>query len=126
MAQTVESSRCAQRASSGIEAPTLADVVAAAVISVPKQVQAENPVDGLTDYVIVLLFRSELGKATAIYRDGRREVMEYKSDEELRWQLDTGHFFQHPTLGPLWYQKNGWSCRPDETVVGKLCARVKP
>jgi len=109
-----------------IEAPTLPDVVAAAVISVPKQVQAENPGAGLTDYVIVLLFRSNLGKATAIYRDGRREVMEYKSAEEFRWQLDTGHFFQHATLGPLWYQRNGWPCRPDDTVVGKLCGRVKP
>ena len=109
-----------------IEAPTLPVVIAAAVISVPKQVQTDNPVDGLTDYVIVLLYRSKPVKATAIYRDGRREVMETKSSEELRWQLDTGHFFEHATLGPLWYQKNGWSCRPDDTVLGKLCGRVKP
>jgi hypothetical protein len=44
------------------------------------------------------------------------------------WQLDTGHFFEHPTLGPLWYQKKGWSCLPEDdiTPVGRLCGRVKP
>lgn len=109
-----------------IEAPTQPDVVAAAVIAVPKKMQEEDPHAGLTDYVVVLLYRSTRGKATAIYLDGHREVMEDKSEGALSWQLDTGHYFAHSMLGPLWYQKNGWSCKPDETVVGKLCGRVKP
>jgi hypothetical protein len=109
-----------------IEEPTMPDIIAAAVIWIPQPMQAEQRAAGLTDYVIVFLYRSKAGKTTMIYRDGRREVMEDKSEGVLAWQLDTGHFFEHPTLGPLWYQKNGWSCGPDDTLLGKLCGRVKP
>jgi hypothetical protein len=109
-----------------LEAPTMPDVIAAAVISIQQPMQAEQLAAGLTDYVIVLLYRSKPGKTAVIYRDGRREVSEIKSNGELHWQLDTGHFFEHPTLGPLWYQKNGWSCEPDDPGMGRLCSRVKP
>jgi hypothetical protein len=109
-----------------IESSSTPNIVAVAVISIPKDVQADNPHAGLTDYVIVLLYRSTPDQATLVYRDGRREVLESKSEGELHWQLDTGHYFEHATLGPLWYQKNGWSCQPDDTLIGKLCGRVKP
>ena len=109
-----------------VEAPGMPDIVAAAVIAVPKEMQAEDPRTGLTDYVIVLVYRVKPGKVTLTYRDGRSEVIEGKNDERLRRQLDTGHYFEHPVLGPLWYQKSGWSCQPDATVVGKLCGRVVP
>jgi hypothetical protein len=109
-----------------IEGPDKPDIIAAAVIAVPQPMTAEQREAGLTNYVIVLLYRSTRGKTTMIYRDGRHEASEGGRDGELHWQLDTGHFFEHPTLGPLWYQKNGWSCRPDDTAVGQLCGRVKP
>lgn len=106
--------------------PATPDIIAAALIAIPQPMTAAQRQAGLTDYVIVLLFRSTPGKGTVIYRDGHREVSESTSDGEFHWQLDTGHFFEHPTLGPLWYQKNGWSCRPDDTVVGQLCGLVQP
>jgi hypothetical protein len=109
-----------------IDAPMMADVVAAAVIAVPADVQAQEPEAALTDFVIVLLFRPKTAEAVLVYGDGRREVFSASRDNELRWQLDTGRFQEHPVVGPLWYQERGWSCRPDDSVVGKLCGLVKP
>jgi hypothetical protein len=108
-----------------IESPLAPKVVAAAVIAVPKQEQARNPRLALTDYVIVIMYRMPPGAMTTVYRDGRRELVLNKR-KEMYWQLDTGHFFQHSTLGPLWYQKMGWSCVPDGSVIGQYCGLVKP
>ena len=110
-----------------LEGPAMADVIAAAVIAVPKKTQREFPDAGFTDYVIVLMYRAAPAPIEMVFRDGRRqEAKETKSENGLYWQLDTGHFQEHPVLGPLWYQKNGWSCRPDDSVAGKLCGLVKP
>jgi hypothetical protein len=108
-----------------VEGASMPNLIAVAVISVTKEMKAEEPRADLTDYVIVQLYQPS-GPSTLIYRDGRREVREVKYTGELFWQLDTGHFFEHPTLGPLWYQKNGWSCQPGNSLLGKLCGRVLP
>lgn len=100
------------------------ETLAVAVMLVPSQLKAED--SSLTDYVIVRLSRAPAGPATLIYRDGHSESRTGRKAGELAWQLDTGHFFEHPVLGPLWYQKNGWSCRPDGTPIGQLCAQLKP
>jgi hypothetical protein len=109
-----------------IEAPLMATFIAAAVIPVSKEMQASNPDVGLTDHVIVLLYRRSNAGGVTIFNDGHREPIAGGSDSELRWQIDTGWFVDHEVLGPLWYQQRGWTCRPDETVVGKLCGLVKP
>jgi hypothetical protein len=106
-----------------IESPWTPKVIAAAVIAVPKQAQDSL---ALTDYVIVLMYRMQPGPMTLVYRDGRRELLANNRQDQLYWQLDTGHFFRHPTLGPLWYQEMGWSCVPDSTALGKYCGLVKP
>jgi hypothetical protein len=109
-----------------IEGATLVNVVAAAVIAVPKKTQAESPRSAFTDFVIVLMYRQSPNATTLVYRDGRREEIGRKNDGTLYWQLDTGRFYEHPVLGPLWYQENGWSCVPDDSAVGKLCGLVRP
>ena len=109
-----------------VEAPMMAEIAAAAVIAVPKELQAKEPEAGLTDFVIVLLFRPKTAEAVLVYGDGRREVFASSKEKELRWQLDTGRFIEYPAVGPIWYQERGWSCRPDDSVVGTLCGLVKP
>jgi hypothetical protein len=109
-----------------IDAPLMASFIAAAVIPVSKETQANNPDVGLTDYVIVLLYRRSNTGGVTIFNDGHREPITGSSDKELRWQIDTGWFVDHEVLGPLWYQQRGWTCRPDATVVGKLCGLVQP
>jgi hypothetical protein len=111
-----------------IEAPADPHIVAAAVIAVPKELLGGgDPATRLSEYVIVLVFRSAPGESTLVYRDGRRETRSDKGKGELSWQLDTGFFYESPALGPLWYQSRGWSCRPDTgTPIGLLCAMVKP
>lgn len=109
-----------------IDAPLMANFIAAAVIPISKDMQANNPDVGLTDYVIVLLYRRSNAGGVTIFDDGHREPIAGSPDNELRWQIDTGWFVDHEVLGPLWYQERGWTCRPDATVVGKLCGLVKP
>jgi hypothetical protein len=109
-----------------IDAPLMADFLAAAVIAVPKETLARSKGAGLTDYVIVLMFRPMSADAIMVYRDGRNEAVPGGKLDEVHWQLDAGHYFEHPTVGPLWFQSKGWSCRPDDTVVGKLCGKLKP
>ncbi|HUQ09093.1 MAG TPA: hypothetical protein VM146_02170 [Steroidobacteraceae bacterium] len=109
-----------------IDAPLMASFIAAAVVPVSKEIQANNPEAGLTDYVIVLLYRRSNAGGVTIFNDGHREPITGSGDSELRWQIDTGWFVDHEVVGPLWYQQRGWTCRPDSSVVGKLCGLVKP
>src|SRR5690349_15110560 len=106
------------------------DILAVAVIAVPPQLQRAHPEAALTDYVVVMLFRAPQGSGTIYFQDGRTETRQGygkgHGEENLFWQLDTGYFYQHPVLGPLWYQKSGWSCQPGDSGIGTLCARVKP
>ena len=106
-----------------IEGP-VPEVMAIAIIAVPSQLRAQEP--RLTSYVVVRLSRARAEGPTLIYRDGHRESRKGSAEGELSWQVDTGRFFEHPVLGPLWYQENGWSCRPDGTPIGQLCGRLKP
>ena len=109
-----------------IDAPLMAEYIAAAVIPVSQEIQRKNPDAGLTDYVIVLLYRPRAADGVTIYTNGQREPIATSSDRDPRWQIDTGYFVEHPVLGPLWYQERGWTCRPDSSVVGQLCGLVKP
>lgn len=111
-----------------VENDGAAEIVTAAVISVPKTLVAENRGVGLTEYVIVLVFRATGKGGLRVFRDGRTEqVPPPKKTGELWWQLDTGAFIADPTVGPLWYQLRGWTCVPnDGSVTGKLCGLVKP
>lgn len=109
-----------------IVAPDL-DWFAGGVVWVSPSTQKEHPEARLTDYVIVLAYRRPVGKATTFYKDGRVEVETNPTVSEVLFEIDCGHFYVHPTLGPLWYQTKGWSCRPnDGTVVGEICGRLKP
>lgn len=102
--------------------------VAAAVIWLSKEEQRANSSAGYTEYVIVHVRRMTGRQRMRIYKDGKREPFgKPRQSGELVWQLDTGHFFTHPVLGPLWYQKTGWACDPNAgTQMGEICARVKP
>jgi hypothetical protein len=104
------------------------EVVAAAVVAVPRDLQALTPRwVGLTDFVIVLKIRAGDRRCERILRDGRHEpVRSLRVVGELSWQLDTGQFRDDPVVGQLWYQVRGWSCRPDqETITGRLCGVVE-
>jgi hypothetical protein len=108
--------------------PPTSKVVAAGVLAVSKDLQLKYPGAGLTDYVLVLVYRSSGGGPERIYANGHSEPMSDMRPPagELRWQLDTGDYRDNPVVGPLWYQQRGWSCRPgDGTVTGALCALVK-
>lgn len=113
---------------SRIEWQGYAEPVAAAVIWLSKEERDSNPGAGYTEYVIVQVRRMTDRQRMRIYRDGRRELFgKPRQPGELTWQLDTGHFFTHPVLGPLWYQQTGWSCDPNAgTQMGAICGRVKP
>jgi len=103
------------------------DVVTAAVVWVSPQQRREHPDIGLTEYVIVLLYRMPPGRRAKQYADGRSEPFALADAIQLRWQLDSGHFFEHPALGPLWYQHRGWTCVPhDGTLTGEICGRLRP
>ena len=100
-------------------------ISAAAVVSVPRDVQAENPWAGLTDYVIVLRREQGAGLCERAFRDGHFETMAaLHPTGSPTWQLDTGSFREAPVIGSLWYQAHGWSCVPDPagTPIGRLCA----
>jgi len=111
-----------------IEGDDYAETIAAAVIWVSKDAQRTNPGAGYTDYVIVHVRRTTGRPLTEVLRSGARAPYgKLRKAGELYWQLDTGHFFIHPVLGPLWYQQDGWSCQPnDGTQMGEICGRVKP
>jgi len=111
-----------------IEAGGYAETVAAAVIWITKEQQLANPGAGYTDYVIVHVRRMSGKPRMRVFKDGKRQPFgTAPKPGELRWQLDTGHFVSHPVLGPLWYQKTGWSCKPDDgTAMGEICGRVTP
>jgi hypothetical protein len=109
-----------------IDAPMMAEYLAAAVVPVSRETQQKNPDVGFTDYVIVLLYRPRAAGGVTIYTNGQREPIASSANREPRWQIDTGHFVAHPTLGPLWYQERGWTCRPDSSAVGQICGLVKP
>lgn len=109
-----------------IDAPMMGDILAAALLPVSKDIQEQNRHLGLTDHVVVFVFRPKVADVVLVYEDGRNEVQGHGRPGDLHWQLDAGYFYDHPTLGPLWYQTRGWPCRPDATVLGKLCGQVKP
>jgi len=102
-----------------------AETVAAAVIYLSKEDLAAHQV-GYTDYVIVLVRRMTGLQRTRVLKNGAQEPFGKRREAgELTWQLDTGHFFNHSVLGPLWYQETGWSCTPnDGTANGEICGRV--
>ena len=112
----------------GVESKDYAETVAVGVIWLSKEDQRSNAGLGLTDYVIVHARRMTGRARVRILRNGAREpIGNPPKPGELRWQIDTGHFFTHPVLGPLWYQQSGWGCHPDDgTRLGEICARVKP
>jgi hypothetical protein len=105
-----------------------AEPVAAAVIWLSKEERQANLSAGYTEYVIIQVRRMTGRQRTRVYKDGKREPFgKPREPGELIWQLDTGHFFNHPVLGPLWYQKTGWTCfSNDGTQMGEICGRVQP
>ena len=104
------------------------EILAVAVIWISPQMRAENPAAQLTEYVIVKAYRRHVDDRMLVYRDGRSEPLNRSGQPgEIRWQLDAGHFFKHPMLGPLWYQEMGWGCVPNNgTITGEICGRLKP
>ena len=81
-------------------------VIAAAIVSVPADVQHKHQHAVLTDFVIVLVVR----------RAG---------SDELVYQLDTGDFRDNSVVGPLWFQLRGWKCKdPPRSMPDEICARV--
>ena len=103
------------------------EVLAAGVIWISPQKQKEYPAAELTEYVIVFAYRYPADARVRVLQDGKSEPFPHKgSPGEIHWQLDAGHFVDRATLGPLWYQQRGWSCRPnDGTITGEICARLK-
>lgn len=103
--------------------------VVAAVIAVPPDLKREDASAGLTDFVIVSVFRATgrpIGER--IRSDGSREPLHSRHlVGELGWQLDAGEFREDPIIGPIWYQAAGWSCIPGHIkAVPRLCAMVQP
>jgi hypothetical protein len=111
-----------------IESDGYSETVAAAVIWVSKEDQRENSSAGYTDYVIVHVRRMTGRQRTRVFQNGTREaIVPAPKAGKLRWQMDSGHFFTHPVLGPLWYQQAGWRCDPDDGArMGEICGRVRP
>jgi hypothetical protein len=110
-----------------VKGPLSPDVVAAAVIWISPAQRQELASFGLTEYVIVQAYRRAKGRVTRVYRDGHIETDQTTGAADVYWQLDCGHFVDHPVLGPLWYQSRGWTCKPDDgTPVGEICGRVMP
>ena len=102
-------------------------LVRAAVISVPKYLQANSGSFGLTDFVIVQMFEATGHRGIRVLKDGSRQPLGGRSRGELSWQLDTGSFRDDPVLGPIWYQARGWSCQPSEDgFMGQLCGFQRP
>jgi hypothetical protein len=106
------------------------EVVAAAVIWVPPDERKRYPAVGLSEYIIVLKYlpAPRTGTPERVFADGRREAIVLPPpSNSAYWQLDIGHFADHPVIGPLWYQKLGFSCLPnDGTVMGHYCGLLEP
>jgi hypothetical protein len=105
------------------------EIVAAAVISVADHLPANNPADDSGEFgkfVIVLMYRPN--PIDGVFADGHTERLRPQAlPGELHWQLDTGSFREDPTVGPLWYQAQGWSCAPEDgSTAGMFCALVEP
>jgi hypothetical protein len=102
------------------------EMLEAGVIWISPQMRKDHP--GFTEYAIVLVYRMSTNKRELVFADGHKEALPRAgSADEIHWQLDTGHFVDHPTLGPLWYQLKGWTCYPDDgTATGEICGRIKP
>lgn len=100
------------------------ELVSAAVVWVPPKLRGPRSKSALTEYVIVLAMRVTGRAGKIVYQDGHSEPLPaHGAAGDMHYQLDTGHFMQHPVLGPLWYQQKGWSCTPgDGTVTGEICA----
>jgi hypothetical protein len=111
-----------------IDATGHGEIVAAGVIWLSKEDQRANPSAGYTEYVIVEVRRMTGRPRTRIFLDGTREsIGTPPKPGELRWWLETGRYYEHPVLGPLWYQDRGWKCRPEDgTRMGEICGRVMP
>ena len=120
--------RALERGAVSIDAEPTFETVAAAVVTVSKQLQADHPELGLTDYVVVLMNRSTGKPTSLVFTDGHKEPFGAARDAgELRWQLDTGAYVADRTVGGLWYQLRGWACKPDDgSVTGELCGLLKP
>lgn len=111
-----------------IRSTSRSELVAGAAIVVPPSVKSSAPELGLTNFVIVLVFRATGQSSELIYKDGRREVLPAgRKAGDLSWQLDTGELRESPVVGPLWYQARGWSCNPEGSgVADAICALVRP
>ena len=103
-------------------------IVMAAVIAVSGYLLKEFPAVGLTNFVIVLVYRATGEGGERVFSDGRRESIPARRPAgQLSWQLDTGEFRENPVVGPLWYQARGWSCQPDgNRVTDSICGLVRP
>jgi len=106
--------------------PRSGSVAAAGVIAVPAETRSR--ISELTDFVIVLVVRLTGEPCTRVLSNGNTETLPVRGRKgELGWQLDTGEFRDDPTIGPLWYQANGWSCKPDGSgELAPLCRLVQP
>jgi hypothetical protein len=105
-----------------------ADAVKVAVIAVTDEMKSKHAAARLTPYVIVSMSRINGSTGTRTRADGSRETVSTRRKKgELIWQLDTGQVRDSPVIGRLWYQANGFSCRPDgSTPLDDICGLVKP
>jgi hypothetical protein len=104
-----------------------ADTVKLAVIAVTDEMKRRHAAAHLTPYVIVGIARINGTTVTRIRADGTRETVPTRLKKgEFIWQLDTGQIRDHPVIGQLWYQANGFSCRADgSTPLDDICGLVK-
>jgi hypothetical protein len=105
------------------------NIVKAAVVRVPVALQKAVTRDvGLTDFVVVLMYRGAAEGCERIHRDGSRDTLPpHVREGAFSWQLDSGEFRTDPVVGDLWYQARGWTCRPDPgDVIGSLCGVIGP
>jgi hypothetical protein len=99
-----------------------------AVVAVSEEMKRKHAGAGLTDFVIVTLFRSNGVVGTRTLADGRKESLPSRRKQgDLSWQLDAGEFRENATIGPLWYQAMGWSCGVTEPgTLDDICGLVRP
>jgi hypothetical protein len=103
-------------------------VVAVGVVAVPRETRERIAEAGLTEFVVVEMYRASGEPCERVHADGTTAVRpSRRARGELSWQLDTGDFRDDPVVGPLWYQAHGWSCNTEEKgMVDEICALVHP
>jgi len=104
------------------------ELVAAGVIAIPQVLRERNAVNGITEFVIVLVFRNSAQVAERVFSDGHREQLPSRlRPGELHWALDAGEFRDDPVVGPLWYQARGYTCPPgNQSDISIICRLVQP